>query len=83
MWTKQDYVSWKQTRAENAADWKYEDCQNADQLIKSAALLRFESILQKLDPAIADFLRVCTKTHFGSVECDEMLTKLKCYPDWI
>lgn len=81
MWTKEQYINWKQTRGE-AGTWKYEDCANADELIEQEALKAFEAFLPKSGP-ITDFFRVCVKAHMGSIECDQMLTKLHCYPDWM
>lgn len=81
MWTKEQYISWMKTRG-NAGTWEHKDCLNADRLIEHETLKKLETYLKRNDP-ISDFVRVCAKAHFGSQGCDEMLTKLNCYPNWM
>jgi hypothetical protein len=81
--TPEQYTNWKKTRSKDPADWNRDLCYAADALIRKTALEVFEVRIKKLPIALRSFLRSTAYAHFGSVEVNTMLTKLKCYPDWM
>lgn len=82
-WDKEQYVNWLRTRDADPAKWKRAECIQADRLIEREALAALETHLRKMPKPLAEFVRVCAKAHFGSMETDDMLQALDCYPDWM
>lgn len=84
MWTKEQYLQWLAERGP-VGTWNHEACRNADALIRHVAMVVFtvKSREWALPPLVRDYLISDVEHHFGSVEVDEMLTHLGCYPDWI
>lgn len=84
-WTEQDYKFWKKSRSFDSSKWRRDHCAKADALIRSVATERFIVYARTTitNPTVRAFLISMVKCHFGSVEVDEMLTRLNCYPDWM
>lgn len=82
IWNEQDYRRWKAERPADAGDWKIEDCRSADELIKQVTLNEFAKELD-MKSEVGKFTYKMVDYHFGSAEVDELLVKLKCYPDWM
>jgi hypothetical protein len=82
--TKEEYIQWKATRGEDAAKWDYQTCVEADELIKRAALSTLSAILFSLGVKyeVRSFVCMMAKHHYGTVEVDEFLISLYCYPIW-
>lgn len=82
--TKEEYIAWKQTRGE-ASTWDRNKCRAADELIKETTLANFREILRgrHIDPSLKKLLKTMVGAHFGSIEVDEAMIALKCYPDWL
>lgn len=83
--TKQQYLKWLKTRPADPAEWDHKDCAEADALIRRETLRTFEAKVRHLPiPAVLKEWLVCsTGAHFGSVEVDDVLTNLDCYPKWM
>jgi hypothetical protein len=66
-------------------DVSWQDCKDADRWIKAYALEKFEKGLMQygLPNTLREYLLTCASLHFGSVETDNMLMSLDCYPEWL
>lgn len=80
---KEEYIQWKATRGDNAAEWNRETCYKADQLIQRTALENFNRYTRQFDKPVQEYLNSMVRVHFGSIETDHLLIALKCYPDWM
>jgi hypothetical protein len=80
--TKEQYMALKNVQLK---DWTYEQCQQADALIKVMATTKFTEIVESwnLPKSAQEYLIMMVRLHFGSVETDGLLTALNCYPDWM
>lgn len=85
MWDKKRYLRWKETRGEDAGNWKPADCRAADALIKDRALKTLAVKLKGFNTSqyVKEYIHMMTRCHYGSVETDDFLTKMGCYPDWL
>lgn len=82
--TKEEYLNWKATRGSEAwGPWDLDKCCAADALIKAEALKALEREVSSLKPALRDWIMLTARTHYGSMETDDMLTALGCYPEWL
>ena len=56
-----------------------------DHFVKTYALDALGEHLAKLGIArcLSDYIKLCARAHYGSVETDEMLSALRCYPQWV
>lgn len=82
---KEEYINWKATRGE-AGTWNNSECVAADNLIRDTALRNLALYLDtsRVEPiALRQWIKMIARATFGSVETDEMLQKLNCYPDWM
>ncbi len=82
VFTKEEYLNWLKTRGE-IDNWKHEDCYAADAHIKQVALDNLEQKLSEQPEALRDFVMIYADVGYGSVETDEFLMKLECYPDYV
>lgn len=84
-WTKEQYLAWLKKRPSEPAEWSIDDCHKADRLIEREAMaaLRTQIALHVRTPALRQFVEFMAQAHFGSVEVDELLMSLECYPDWM
>jgi hypothetical protein len=80
--TKEEYLKWRQTRG-GPGSWSHADCQAADRLIKQVALAEFKKKLTCEHEPVNQLALHMVEAHFGSVEVDQALMALKCYPDWL
>lgn len=60
-----------------------EDCRKADEWIKVYACKVFLGKTKNYPKPIRDYLVTMVRCHFGSVETDELLIELGCYPEWM
>ncbi len=91
--TKDQYIAWRpKFDAAMAAGEPWSniaECREADELIKETTLANFkvwaEQNLTKPGEGSEFFEWTLTVSRhlFGSGETDEMLTALKCYPEWM
>ena len=85
--TKREYLRWKNTGFRHVTDTTFAQqwvrANEADQLIKRETLKILEDKLSYIPGTMRKWILTMASVHFGSVETDEMLTKLKCYPDWM
>ena len=58
-------------------------CHEADALIKRLAIEEFKKHLVGIPEPIARLARDMVHYHYGSIEVDDVLMELKCYPEWI
>jgi hypothetical protein len=80
--TKDEYLQWLASRGPSGS-WDHEACRTADQLIKDETLKTFANKIEGLNPELEQWIISLANHHFGSVETDNMLTSLDCYPSWI
>ncbi len=80
--TKEEYLALKDVPIK---DWSYVQCTEADALIKVMATQQFAETItaMNLPKILQDYIILMVRIHFGSVETDDLLTTLKCYPDWM
>jgi hypothetical protein len=66
-------------------DWTWEQCNQADTLIKVMATEQLAKVIEsyKLPKIVQEYLIMMARYHYGSVETNDLLTALKCYPDWM
>lgn len=84
VWTKEQYLDWLQRRGESGT-WALADCSAADRHIKVETLKNFDEKLKawSIPQSAKDWIKLSVDAHFGSVEVDDMLTQLNCYPTWM
>ena len=81
--TRNQYITWKATRGNDASQWQHADCVAADALIKATTQEAFATFNRAYPKPIADYLNLMARYHFGSAETDHLLTALNMYPDWM
>jgi hypothetical protein len=71
--------------AEDPNDYEREELRAVDRWIKDHALRQLDMHLHKISTtaALKDFVTAMASFHYGSVEVDELLQALRCYPNWI
>ena len=71
--------------AKDLTTYSYDQLVAADQFIKAYALDRLEQVLASkgIEHVIGEYIMLMSRCHFGSVETDEFLTSLGCYPAWM
>jgi hypothetical protein len=69
--------------SEPETNWPYIACVEADRWMKNYALDKLHAYIAQMPPAIRTFLEQMVEYHFGSVEVDNLLTELGCYPEWL
>lgn len=60
-----------------------DECRECDQWIKRYALDKLATAIKDYPEHMRKYITICAKVHFGSIETDELLTALDCYPDWM
>lgn len=80
--TKDEYIAWKASRGE-AGTWDLSMCRAADNLIKTVVMANLEAAILHIPYRTREYVQLMVSCHYGSVETDEYLTGLKCYPDWL
>jgi len=82
--TKAEYLQWIASRGDKPGLWNPEKCRAADLLIKRETIKALNRYLdqQNLDRALETFIKIMVYANFGSIEVDDLLTHLKCYPEW-
>lgn len=84
MFTKEQYLAWKASRSDAAAQWQHADCRDADAHIRSEALIAARNWAKANVPAPArEYLNLMIRCHYGSAETDAFLQQIKAYPDWM
>jgi hypothetical protein len=80
----QEYTKWLDTRGP-AGSWDIQDCRAADALIKEKTMENVTAWAERNIPNThaRKYFVACVSLHLGSVEVDEMLTKLGLYPAWM
>lgn len=81
--TKDEYINWKATRSENAADWRRADCVGADRLIKEETLNNLRQHLKRYPEPLRHYVYDMARGTFGSAETDQFLIEAGLYPDWM
>ena len=82
---KAGYLKWVEERGE-AGDWELEKCRAADALIKRETLAKLMVRLQKEipnDTKLRAFVLDMARYKFGTVEVDQLMMHLGCYPEWM
>lgn len=80
--TKAEYLALSKI---NFSEWTFQQCREADALIKQETLKKVEQQLPHLirEPQVRQFTYDMIRCHFGSVEVDQLLMHLKSYPEWM
>ena len=75
----------KQFKAINSrpGNFGYAECAAADAWLKAYALKKLRKAIGDIDATVAEFTLAMADSHFGSLEVDDMLVKLGCYPKWL
>ncbi len=84
--TKEQYIEWKRTRHSDPALWHYDDCRNADAIIRRTTLDNFKRYLDtsRIEPQkLRALIYHHVEMHFGSAEVDDLMMELRFYPDWM
>ena len=81
--TKNEYIVWTETRSLNPAEWDRKACIEADLLIKQEALKELARQMASYPNSIKNYVNLMARCHYGSVETDQFLLELNCYPDWM
>lgn len=55
----------------------------ADQWIKDKALTKLRFQMAGLPNTVKNYVFLMSRCHFGSVETDQFLTDMGCYPKWM
>ena len=66
----------------NPSGHTHTECAQADRWIKDYALERFEEETKAIPQPLRDYIKPMVRLHYGTIETDQLLTALKCYPDW-
>lgn len=81
--TLEEYQNWLKTRDADPTNWDRNTCYAVDSFVRDFALKNFERKVKslKLQPkGLTTFITSCVRAHYGSVETDEMLIAMDCYP---
>ena len=83
--SKEEYLNWLKTRNENPAFWSHSDCYAADLHIRNMTLKNFEEKIRNLEinESLKNWIIEYSKLGYGSVETDELLQEMGCYPDYM
>lgn len=73
------------SKARDLSVYEQHELRAYDDWIKVHALSHLESWLIEhgVDTTLSEYIKLMARCHFGSIETDELLTKLGCYPDWL
>lgn len=71
--------------AKSLEQYTHAQCVAADQWVKAHAINKFHHVVAdaNLPGPMRQFIIEMVRCHYGSMEVDNMLTKLKCYPEWL
>jgi hypothetical protein len=69
-------------RAKDLQQYDHKTLQQADQWVKQFALAQLKSKL-KSELLVRDYVLLMARCHYGSVETDDFLKAMGCYPDWM
>lgn len=78
--TKDEYLKLK---TKPFSEWTRQECIQADSFIKDVALTILAANLKPQPKVIQDYVNLMARCHYGSIETDEFLKALNCYPDWM
>ena len=71
------------SRAKDLSVYTREQCVACDRWIEDFAMRKLRLRLRKLPNPIKNYVQLMARCHFGSLETDDFLTELECYPDWL
>ena len=65
--------------------YSYDELHSADEWVKSFALAKLADYLkqEQVPVTLREYILLMSRCHYGSVETDELLLSLSCYPEWI
>lgn len=80
--TKEEYQEWIKLPYSKRSHVK---CAEADRLIQNVTFDNFRTWCDEniMDEHAHEYIQKMVAFHYGSIETDELLTKLGMYPDWM
>jgi hypothetical protein len=69
--------------ATNLTPFSHDELVNADNWIKRYALNKLHTALHDVPKPIREYIELMARCHYGSVETDEFLQEMHCYPLWM
>ncbi len=73
------------TLSTDLSKYPHEELQKADVWVKNYALAKLQLQLTQLNTRvdIKNYIALMARAHYGSMETDEFLMSLHCYPTWM
>jgi hypothetical protein len=69
--------------AKDLSPYSPQECREAEMWVRQFALEQFRAKTRKLPKPYKAYIRLMVRYHFGSMQTNDLLTELDCFPEWM